>query len=85
MSNQNNICDVCRKNILIGGEKKCSQCREFAPQIRERLEKKHNNTNEKIKMCNSRTQCDPNKPGIKATLPENYPYMKCESCMKREK
>ena len=37
------------------------------------------------KYCTSRTQCDPDKPGIKAKLPDNYPKKKCESCLIRER
>lgn len=36
------------------------------------------------KMCTSRTQCDPNKPGQKAELSINDPFAHCEACRKRE-
>jgi ribosomal protein L21 len=37
-----------------------------------------------VRRCNSRTQCDPNKPGIKTILPNEYTKKKCENCLKRE-
>lgn len=38
-----------------------------------------------VKRCNSRTQCDPNKPGVKAILPNGYTKKKCENCLQRER
>lgn len=38
-----------------------------------------------VKRCNSRTQCDPNNPGIKAILPKNYTNKKCEKCLEHER
>lgn len=38
-----------------------------------------------IKYCNSRTQCDPDNPGVKAKLPENYDKKKCENCLNHER
>lgn len=38
-----------------------------------------------VSRCNSRTNCDPNKPGIKAILPPGYLKKKCESCLQRER
>lgn len=36
-----------------------------------------------IKECKSRTQCNPDKPGIKAILPKDYPYDHCDACRER--
>ena len=38
-----------------------------------------------VKRCNSRTQCDPDNPGIKAVLPANYKKKKCENCLEKER
>ena len=39
----------------------------------------------KVQRCNGRYMCDPENPGIKAILPENYPHKKCENCLKKER
>lgn len=39
----------------------------------------------KIVRCNSRTQCDPDKPGIKAILPAGHTKKKCENCLVKER
>lgn len=85
MSNQNNICNMCKKNTPMDGEKKCNTCKEFIMRNRKLQDEDYNNINEKIKKCNSRTQCDPNNLSTKAILPENYSYNRCESCIKQEK
>lgn len=36
-----------------------------------------------VRRCNSRTQCDPDKPG-KVILPPDYPNKKCISCLKKD-
>lgn len=38
-----------------------------------------------VRRCNSRTQCDPNKPGMKAILPDDYTKKKCENCLIKER
>lgn len=46
--------------------------------------KEYQETGDKeVRRCNSRTQCDPTKPGIKAILPNDYTKKKCESCLLR--
>lgn len=48
--------------------------------------KEHKQTGGKIvNRCNSRYQCDPENPGIKAILPKGYTKKKCESCSQRER
>ncbi|XWV25105.1 hypothetical protein QJ856_gp0671 [Tupanvirus deep ocean] len=38
-----------------------------------------------VRRCNSRTQCDPNKPGVKAILADGYTKKKCQNCLIRER
>jgi len=38
-----------------------------------------------VRRCNSRTQCDPKNPGVKAILPEGYLFKKCENCLARDR
>lgn len=83
MSEQN-ICDTCRKNIFSDCERKtCDECRERARcnRLRTTRNPEYVKTNEGLKKCTSRTQCDSNNSGIKVTLPKDYPYIKCEFCM----
>ena len=32
--------------------------------------------------CSANTQCDPENPGVKAILADDYPHTKCENCLK---
>lgn len=38
-----------------------------------------------VRRCNSRTQCNPENPGVKAILPDGYTKKKCEPCLIRER
>lgn len=38
-----------------------------------------------VRRCNSRTNCDPDNPGVKAILADGYEHMTCESCLARER
>lgn len=39
----------------------------------------------KVTRCNSRTQCNSDKPGIKAILPKGYAHKKCKNCLEKER
>lgn len=41
---------------------------------------KQSNPNMNMRRCNSRTQCDPSKPGVKTILPNDCTAKTCENC-----
>lgn len=38
-----------------------------------------------VRRCKSGSQCDPKNPGLKAILPEDCKYTRCETCRKKER
>lgn len=79
-------CSAIKENKLKCENKVSSKCGNIFCEKHIIEWKEYQETNgREVRRCNSRTQCNPNKPGIKAILPDGYTKKKCMYCLIKER